>query len=118
MPLYPEINPLASLYIATVDAIVEASHNLAAKYAAQNEQFASLPIETYLAFLNGDIPSTQQRLGARDATAAVINAQLDAVVAERPDLAALYIHRVPTGIGRAGVSYNGAEYIYTAPDPE
>lgn len=117
MPIYPPSNPLIEKFVETTDQIVESTHSLAASYEAQNEWANSLPIENYLAFLNDDVESTLERLTTRDAAAAIINAQLDAAVAEKPSIDVRFSRRIPTGISREGVSFDEEtqQFIYTPP---
>lgn len=115
MSLIPTTDPITDLLKSTTLDIVEAAHNLAAKFHNQNEQLNALPIETYLAMVNENPTVSATRFEMRGAFAAVVNTALDTVIAQSPAMTQQLKYRVPTGIGRPHVTFENGEFIYTPP---
>ena len=90
--------------------VAEALNHAAAKCQAAQKAIAGLPIDRFLAVLNADKPRTQAILEARARIGAAINAELDALSLAK------YSTRAPLELGVEGISFDGTEWIYTAPE--
>ena len=90
--------------------VAEALNHAAAKCQAAQKAVAGLPIDRFLAVLNADKPRTQAILDARARIGAAINAELDALGLDK------YSTRAPLELGIDGISFDGQDWIYTAPE--
>jgi len=93
--------------------VAEALNHAAARCKNAQGAVAGLPIDRFLAVLNADKPRTKAILEARARIGAAINAELDMLGLAK------YGTRAPLELGVEGISFDGTEWIYTAPiEPE
>jgi hypothetical protein len=90
--------------------VAEALNHAAARCKSAQGAVAGLPIDRFLAVLNADKPRTQAILDARARIGAAINAELDALGLDK------YSNRAPVDLGVDGISFDGQDWIYTAPE--
>jgi len=117
MSIIPTTDPVTEMLAASTLEIVRASHAVAVAFRNQNDMLNALPIEGYLALINEVPETTAMRFAMRDAYAATINPSLDSICAEKPQYAAQFSTRIPTGCGRDGVSLVDGVYIETPVEP-
>jgi len=117
MSIIPTTDPVTEMLTSSTLEIVRASHAVACAFKNQNDQLNALPMSDYLALINEVPETTAMRFAMRDAFAAVINSSLDAICAEKPQYAAQFSTRIPTGCWRAGVSLVEGVYVETPVEP-
>ena len=90
----------------------EATHHLASVLASTNAMFWQLPTDRLLAVLNADVAATLATFQANTALGMTVNASLDALAVAR------FSARAPLEMGRADIVFDGAAFVYVAPEPE